>query len=68
MPGSLGDGWEDALILAPLMGIFGEETQANYQPAAGEPFDIDGVFDRAYRDLTILDGDPSFNTVAPVDP
>lgn len=57
----------DSLVLAPLMSIFGEATQATYTPKSGAgAFSIDGVFDRAYKDLTILEGDPGFNSLGPV--
>lgn len=60
----------DALVLSPLAAVFGEASQPTYTPKGGAPFAIDGVFDRAYRELTILGGDVAggvgMNTVSPV--
>jgi len=36
----------DALVLGPLMGVFGESV--TYRPAAGGSFVVAGVFDDAY--------------------
>jgi len=51
--------WDiDALILAPCVTAFGEVAQgfelATYTPVEGEAFQIDGIFDRAYREIDPL--------------
>lgn len=50
----------DALVLAPVMGIFGEGDSADpltwplYTPRGGTPFRLaDAVFDRAYSEVQI---------------
>jgi len=44
--------WE-AACGTPLMAVFGEA--AIYYPSVGAPFDVIGVFDEAYREVTIID-------------
>ena len=59
----------DADILAPMMdaGVFGENVQPTYMPAAGGSFPIDGVFDNAYLGMIAdADGFPDWQTVNPV--
>jgi hypothetical protein len=52
----------DQLILAPCMNTFGEVNQGypipTYYPRLGEPFELNGVFDHAYREHVIQDGLP----------
>jgi hypothetical protein len=57
----------DGLVLAPLMGVFGETVRPIYTPviAGGAPYGIDGVFDRAYHEVTLLDDASSANTLSP---
>ena len=39
------------------MRVFGERERVLYMPATGEtPYEIDGVFDEAFLDLSIVDG------------
>jgi hypothetical protein len=54
----------DALVLAPCENVFGEP--ATYTPAAGGSFSITGVFDRAYKEVGLIDLDIGANTVQPV--
>jgi len=59
----------DKHVLAPMMAstVFGEDVQPTYRPAAGGAFDVDGVFDRAYKGLVVdAGGEPAISTVAPV--
>ncbi|MBV8973100.1 MAG: hypothetical protein JO290_12505, partial [Sphingomonadaceae bacterium] len=60
----------DALVLAPVMGVFGEGVASDgtdqtviYAPASGSPpFHLAGaVFDREYQQV-VLQGDGSENT------
>ncbi|MGY2732386.1 head-tail joining protein [Sphingomonas sp. UYP23] len=58
----------DSILLAPVMGVFGEGDASQsamwpiYYPTGLAPFALaDAVFDRAYADVT-LDGDGSENT------
>jgi hypothetical protein len=49
------------------MAIFGEAEPPVYQPASGAAaFQITGVFDRAYREITLLDDNAAASTVTPV--
>lgn len=52
----------DALVLAPCVAAFGETAQGYpasvYAPATGQPFALDGIFDRAYREVDALTGMP----------
>ncbi len=54
----------DTAVLAPLEGVFGEP--ATYMPAAGGSFPIVGVFDEAYRDITLIDTAIGNTTEMPV--
>lgn len=56
----------DKQLLAPLEKVFAEPV--NWQPRAGKPYDISGIFDRAYtQDVVPLDSDdPGINTTSPV--
>lgn len=52
----------DKLVLGPCIAAFGEVAQGwpvpVYTPAGHGPFDLDGVFDRAYREIDQLTGIP----------
>ncbi|HEV2365402.1 MAG TPA: hypothetical protein VGS12_14530 [Caulobacteraceae bacterium] len=61
MPGPID--WDKA-VLGPTVGVFGEGC--TYYPAAEWPFALTGVFDRAYRDVNIIETDPDIVTVQPV--
>lgn len=40
-----------------VMDKFGEEARVLYMPASGEtPYEVDGVFDEAFLELTVVDG------------
>lgn len=56
----------DKNLLAPLQGVFGESVE--YRPRHGAPFDITGIFDRAYTvDVEPVDDNgPTVNTTRPV--
>ncbi|WP_237387328.1 head-tail joining protein [Xenorhabdus sp. Sc-CR9] len=55
----------DKHLLAPLHQQFAERV--NWQPKDGQPYDIVGVFDRAYaQQMESLDGDSSINTTKPI--
>ncbi|WP_339353678.1 head-tail joining protein, partial [Xenorhabdus budapestensis] len=55
----------DKHLLAPLHKQFAE--QVNWRPKYGEPYDIMGVFDRAYtQQVGSLDGDSDINTTKPL--
>ncbi|WP_338803580.1 hypothetical protein WDV76_02870 [Xenorhabdus griffiniae] len=55
----------DKHLLAPLHKQFAERV--NWRPQSGEPYDIMGVFDRAYtQQVESLDGDSSINTTKPL--
>ncbi|EFJ8793611.1 hypothetical protein AXA14_004893 [Escherichia coli] len=57
----------DRHLLKPLEKVFAEAV--NWRPSDGsEPYDISGIFDRAYtQDVEPLDdGDPTINTTSPV--
>lgn len=57
----------DAAVGAPLMAVFGEDLKPVYRPAAGGSFEIDGIFDDAFKALVMgQDGDPEIATVDPV--
>ena len=55
--------WDKA-VLGPVMGVFGEPV--TFSPAAGSPFAISGVFDEAYREVEVIDGDIPVTTEIPV--
>jgi hypothetical protein len=44
----------DTLVLAPLFGVFAENERVTFRPATGTPFLIDGVFDQAYRSISLV--------------
>lgn len=52
----------DKLVLAPCMATFGEVNQGKkiplFVPQGGLSFEIDGVFDEAYRENVLHDGLP----------
>ncbi|WP_340611993.1 head-tail joining protein [Xenorhabdus bharatensis] len=55
----------DKHLLAPLHKQFGEKV--NWRPKQGKPYDIMGVFDRAYtQQVESLDGESSINTTKPL--
>lgn len=58
----------DALVIGPLLEVFGEAVQPTYTPvkAGGAPYAIDGVFDRAYLSVAQLDAVSAASTVKPV--
>lgn len=59
----------DELVLAPLEGVFGEgeqEGRIQFHPFDGEPYDIDGIYDAAYRDAALVDPMVSANTTQPI--
>jgi hypothetical protein len=59
----------DAVVLGPVMRIFGEEPDkpVRYMPAAGGAFDLaDAVFDDAYAGLVMQEGGPEVTTLQPV--
>lgn len=60
--------WDKA-VLAPLEKVFGEGgpvgSRIKFHPYEGEAYDIDGIFDAAYRDVT-LDPTVAVNTTCPV--
>jgi hypothetical protein len=53
----------DTLVIGPLQGVFGEPV--TYTPAVGSPFPITGVFDNAYKDLTMSEYAPDVATLYP---
>jgi len=55
--------WNKA-VLGPVMGVFGEAV--TYSPSAGTPFAISGIFDEAYREVEVVDGDIPVTTEIPV--
>lgn len=60
----MGINW-DQHLLAPLHGVFGDPVE--YRPAGGEPYTINGVFDRAYtQDVEPLDDGSTINTTSPI--
>ncbi len=60
----MGIDW-DLNLLAPLQGVFGDTV--NYRPVGGTPYDVSGIFDRAYTQaVDPLDGGAGINTTAPV--
>ena len=55
----------DADLLAPLHEAFGERVI--YHPESGEPYEISGIFDRAYtQDVEPIEGDVGINTTKPL--
>ncbi|MBD2781950.1 head-tail joining protein [Xenorhabdus szentirmaii] len=55
----------DKHLLTPLHKQFAERV--NWQPKKGQPYDIEGIFDRAYaQQMESLDGDSSINTTKPL--
>jgi hypothetical protein len=56
--------WDD-LVLSPLMAAFGEAVRPLYTPQAAAPFAIDGVFDREYRAITLIDTGSPADSVTP---
>ncbi|WP_256852749.1 hypothetical protein [Pantoea sp. Fr+CA_20] len=58
----------DQHLLAPLHGIFGDAVEFRPNKGRGQPYTINGIFDRAYtQDVQPMDaGDPSINTTKPV--
>lgn len=56
----------DAAVIGPCMAVFGEAEKITYMPAAGGSFQVDGVFDNAYREITMIDTGPGVSTVRPV--
>jgi len=54
----------DAKVIGPLENVFGEP--ATYLPAVGTAYAITGVFDSAYKDVTLIDIGIEANAVQPV--
>lgn len=54
----------DAAVLGPCEDVFGEP--ATFLPAVGGNFAITGVFDSAYRDVSLIDVGLETNAVQPV--
>lgn len=54
----------DAAVLGPCEAVFGEP--ATYIPASGASYPITGVFDSAYKDVTLIDVGLDANAVQPV--
>jgi hypothetical protein len=52
----------DSLVLGPCMQTFGETNQGFpiglYKPANGGSFTINGIFDAAYKEIKIKEGEP----------
>lgn len=59
----------DQLALAPNIAAFGEVNQGHpipvYTPAIGNPFNLDGIFDNAYRSVDRIP-ELQINTSGPV--
>jgi hypothetical protein len=53
-----------ANVLAPCLAVFGEPV--TYTPAAGSPFQVTGVFDNAYKDVSQSDFGTDVISVYPV--
>lgn len=55
----------DKHLLEPLHNVFAERV--NWRPQRGEPYDIEGVFDRAYaQQMASLDGESGISTTKPL--
>jgi hypothetical protein len=54
----------DTAVLGPCEEVFGEP--ATYIPAVGSNFVITGIFDSAYKDISLIDVGVDANTVQPV--
>lgn len=54
----------EALVAGPCMDVFGEP--ATFRPASGQPFQISGIFDKAYSELVIDEAGAGITTVIPV--
>ncbi|TDB48230.1 head-tail joining protein [Photorhabdus khanii] len=60
----MGINW-DQHLLAPLHNVFGDTVE--YKPSGGEPYFINGIFDRAYtQTVESLDDTSTINTTSPV--
>lgn len=47
----------DQLVVVPLVEIFGEgDAGVTYYPAGGSAFDVNGVYDDAYREVRVVNG------------
>lgn len=61
--------WDKA-VLGPLERVFGEGGQGDarvmFYPNGGESYPIDGVFDKAYKDVDLSDPIVPFNVTVPV--
>jgi hypothetical protein len=55
--------WDQA-VLAPLEAVFGEGEI--YTPVGGAPFDIQGVWDREYHEVVLLDPTAPADSAYPV--
>lgn len=54
----------DTAVIGPVTEVFGEP--ATYLPAAGGSYPITAVFDRAYREIGMLDDTAGVTTQMPV--
>lgn len=54
----------DELVLAPTIGVFGEPVV--YTPAGGASFTANGVWDREYREIILLDPAAPADSALPV--
>ncbi len=57
--------WESK-VGAQVVKVFGTDTPAIYMPAAGSPYPVTPVFDEAYREIIILDGESPTSDAKPV--
>lgn len=56
----------DAAVLGPVHAVFGN-VSVTYQPVAGQPFTLTGIFDRGYRQVVVLeDGGEAITSAQPV--
>lgn len=51
-------------VLDPCMGVFGQPV--TYIPASGASFVVNGIFDNAYRDVSLGEYGPDATSVYPV--
>lgn len=54
----------DKHVIGPTVGLFGEA--ATYTPKGGTPFQITGVFDREYQEVSILDDGQGSSSRKPI--
>lgn len=51
----------DNLVLAPCIAVFGEAI--TYIPRLSSRFPVNGIFDPAYTELVVIDGEPVTQTM-----